>query len=252
MIEHERRGDIAWLRLHHGKANTLDLELLEALASALDKEAESSARGVVITGSRHIFSAGVDLRRLLAEPPSYLDTFLPALDRVFRIALFLPKPVVAAVNGHAIAGGCVLACTCDRRLAARGPGRIGVTELLVGLPFPAVALEALRAVLPPSRLSEAVLTGRTWPLDEAAAIGFVDEVVPADALDERAQIAAEALASIPASSFALAKRHLRQPLRDALEVHGNTIDAEVARIWGSGAARAAVAAYAERTLGQRS
>src|SRR5262249_52958413 len=150
------------------------------------------------------------------------------------------------------AGGCVLACACDRRLAARGPGRMGVTELLVGLPFPAVALEALRAVLAPSRLSEAVLTGRTWPFDEAAAIGFVDEVVPADALDERAQIAAEALGSIPASSFALAKRHLRQPLRDALEVHGNAIDAEVLRIWGSGAARAAVAAYAERTLGRRS
>ncbi len=145
----------------------------------------------------------------------------------------------------------MLACACDRRLAARRPGRIGLTELLVGLPFPAAALETLRAVLAPSHFAEAVLTGRTWPLDEAAAIGLVDEVVPVDALAERAQAVAEALSAIPATAFALTKHHLRQPLRDALDAHGGQIDVEVARIWASREGRATLAAYVDRTLRRR-
>jgi enoyl-CoA hydratase len=249
LITRERRGGVTWFHLRHGKANALDVELLLALADAFGEEAGGPSSAIVITGEGGIFSAGVDLKRLLAEPLAYLDRLMPALDRVFRTLLFLPRPVVAALNGHAIAGGCVLACACDRRLAARGPGRIGVTELLVGLPFPAAALEALRAVLTPSRLAEAVLTGRTWLPEEAAAIGLVDEVVPAEDLAARAQATAEALAAIPSASFALTKRQLRQPHQDALARDGDRIDAEVARIWASREARAALADYAERTLG---
>src|SRR5262245_39446935 len=123
MIRRERRGDVVWLRLEHGKANAMDVELLLALGDVLAEEAAGSTRALVVTGTGPMFCAGVDLRRLLREPPAYLDRFLPALDRMFETLLFLPKPVVAAVNGHAIAGGCVLACMCDRRLAARGAGR---------------------------------------------------------------------------------------------------------------------------------
>jgi enoyl-CoA hydratase len=252
MIRRERRGDVVWLRLEHGKANAMDVELLLALGDVLAEEAAGPSRALVVTGTGGIFSAGVDLRRLLAEPAAYLDRLLPALDRMLRTLLFLPRPVVAAVNGHAIAGGCVLACACDRRLGGTGAGRMGVTELLVGLPFPAAAMEALRAVLGPARLAEAVLTGRTWPLAEAAAIGFVDELVPAATLVERAQAEAEALAAIPGESFALTKRQLRQPLRDALDAGGEKVDAEVARLWASGEARAALAAYVARTLDRRS
>src|SRR5262245_6730788 len=251
MMTRERRGDVGWLHLHHGKANALDLEFLQALAEAFDDEGAATSRALVITGVGGIFSAGVDLRRLLAEPPRYLDDFLPALDRVFRTLLFFPKPVVAAINGHAIAGGCVLACACDRRLAARGGGRIGVTELLVGLPFPAAALEALRGVLAPASLAEAVLTGRTWLLEEANGMGFVDEVVPADALAERAQATAEALAAIGPDAFALTKRQLRQPARQALAADGARIDMDVARVWAWREARAALATYVDRTLRRR-
>ncbi len=239
------------LRLAHGKASALDLELLSALEQALADVAASAARAVIITGSGGIFSAGVDLRRLVDGGPAYLVNFLPALDRTLRRLLFLPKPVVAAVNGHAIAGGCVLACACDRRLAARGPGRVGVTELLVGVPFPAVALETMRLVVPPHRLAEVVYTGRTWPVEDAVAVGLVDEVVEAERLLDRACAVAESLGAIPADSFALTKANLHQPAADVLAVHAARIDAEVARVWASPAARAALGAYVERTLGGR-
>ncbi len=251
MIERTERGSVAVLRLAHGKASALDLDLLVALEQALADLEASAARAVIITGTGGIFSAGVDLRRLLDGGPAYLADFLPALDRMLRRLLFLPKPVVAAVNGHAIAGGCVLACACDRRLAARGPGRVGVTELLVGLPFPAVALEAMRLVVPPHRLPEVVYTGRTWPVEEAVAVGLVEEVVEAERLFERACAAAESLGAISGDSFALTKAHLRQPAADFLAAHAARIDAEVARVWASPAARATLAAYVERTLGGR-
>ncbi|WP_163451993.1 enoyl-CoA hydratase/isomerase family protein, partial [Escherichia coli] len=84
-----------------------------------------------------IFSAGVDLLQISDGGLSYVQKFLPALHRMFDTEFDFPKPVVAAVNGHAIAGGCVLASCADKRIAARDVGRIGVTEVLVGVPFPA-------------------------------------------------------------------------------------------------------------------
>ena len=148
MVELETREDIALLRLAHGKVSAFDLELLERIAEELDNIEASSSRAVVITGSGGTFSAGVDLFRVLDGGESYLRQFLPALTRVLIRLYTFPRPVVAAINGHAIAGGCVLACACDYRLMAIGRGTIGVPELVVGVPFPLIALEILRDVLP--------------------------------------------------------------------------------------------------------
>ena len=94
---------------------------------------------------------------------------------MFRAVFDHPRPLVAAVNGHAIAGGCVIAAGCDYRFMSAGT--IGVTELLVGVPFPATALEAIRYVVGP-RTAALVLTGKTLRPEEAQAVGLVDEVVP--------------------------------------------------------------------------
>ena len=95
------------------------------------------------------------------------------------------------------------------------------------------------------------MTGRTWLLEEADGIGLVDEVVSADALAERAQATAEALGALGAATFGMTKAHLRQPVREALAADGGRIDAEVARIWASPEARAALATYVDRTLRRR-
>src|SRR6266852_3631054 len=122
MIERQDDDGIVTLRLAHGKASALDAELLEALEQSLDEVGRSDARAVVLTGSGSIFSAGVDLFRLLNEGAPYVGRFFPLLVSAIRRLFLFPRPVVAAANGHAIAGGCILVAACDYRLMAAGNG----------------------------------------------------------------------------------------------------------------------------------
>lgn len=248
MIARETHGDITLLRLAHGKASALDLEFLRAIDEALKAEATSDARAIVLTGTGSIFSAGVDLHRILSGGRDYIARFLPALDDALLTLLAFDKPVVAAINGHAIAGGAIIAAACDHRLLARGNAQIGVSEMNVGVPFPPIALEILRLVLAPHVLMEAVVTGRTWRADESLARGFVDEIVEPDRLIERALAVANELAAIPSRSFASTKRLLRQPIVDFLEAHAARVTPEIQDIWSSPAVHAAIRAFVEKTI----
>src|SRR5690348_343552 len=132
-------GDTAIIRLDHGKVNALDVELLDALGNELDGLPAANVSAIVLTSARHVFCAGVDLVRVIDEPPSYADALVRAITRTVVTLFTYPVPTVAAINGAAIAGGCVLACACDYRIIA-AQGRIGTTELVVGVPFPSSAL----------------------------------------------------------------------------------------------------------------
>jgi enoyl-CoA hydratase len=215
VIEREDDGEVAVLRLAHGPVNALDLELCRAAAAQLRGLAADPARAVVLTATGRAFSAGVDLRRYLAEGPSYVERFLPALSELFRAAFEVPKPVVAAVNGHAIAGGCVLAACADRVLMAEGNGRIGVPELRVGVPFPRIAIEVLRYAVGDVGARRLVLGAQTHLGAEARVLGLVDERVDPEQLLSRAVRTARELATaIPPDSFAATKFQLR---REAME-----------------------------------
>jgi enoyl-CoA hydratase len=156
--------------------------------------------------------------------------------------------VVAAVNGHAIAGGCVLTCCTDRRPMARGGGRIGGTELLVGVPFPALALEIVRAAVPTRHLVEFTLGGATYDADEALALGRVDEIMEADALIDNAMAAARRLASLSPFAFAQTKTQLRQPVVERLERSGAAIDKIAIEIRAAAETLDHVRNYVARTL----
>jgi enoyl-CoA hydratase len=167
MIDLKTENGIAVLTIRHGKANALDGELCDGLAKSFQELRTSDARAVVMTGQGRIFSAGVDLLRVSSGGTEYVRAFLPTLHRLYDEVFFHPKPVVAAINGHAIAGGCVLACCGDRRIMARGGGRIGVTELLVGVPFPALAFEIVRFAVPRRHLPEFTYGGATYDIAAA-------------------------------------------------------------------------------------
>ncbi len=250
MIELTARGDVAVLRMAHGKANALDLELCAALTGRLEDYRQSAAKALVVTGTARIFSAGVDLVRICGEGAPYVRAFLPALSRMLETLFSIVKPVVAAVNGHAIAGGCIMACAADRRLMARDSGRIGVPELLVGVPFPVVPLEIVRFAVAPPHFQELVYRGLTLAPDEALHRGVVDAVVDSESLADAAVAAAETMAAMPAASFGFTKRLMREPVLERIHVAAS-IDAMVQEAWTSADVLAAIRAYVERTLGKR-
>ena len=203
VIEIETRGKLAVFRMEHGKANAFDLEFCEAITKQLEELGRSSLRGLVITGQGRIFSAGVDLLRVIGGGSVYLRSFLPALKKAFETLFCFPKPVVAAINGHAIAGGCVLACAVDHRLMASQSGRIGIPELLVGVPFPVLALEIVRLAAAPAHFRALVYQGVTLSPEEAIEKGLVDAVVDPERLLEEASALAESLAAVPPEVFAI-------------------------------------------------
>ncbi len=248
MIEMEEVGDVAVLQLVHGKANALDVELCAAIAARFKELATSPARAVVMTGQGRMFSAGVDLIRLTAEGAPYVRRFLPALHKLYETVFFHPKPVVAAINGHAIAGGCVLQCCADRRIAARDGGRIGVTELLVGVPFPAMAFEVMRFATAPKYFPDVILSGATFATDVALTRGLIDEVVEPAALMERAVAAAKTLAALPPRTFAQTKQQIRQPVADRMRSDGPRVDAAAEQVWTAPDTLAHIKDYVSRTF----
>jgi enoyl-CoA hydratase len=248
MIDLATKGRVAILKMTHGKANAMDVALCEEIIKRLDEVRASSARAVVLTGQGNIFSAGVDLVRALGGGPDYFRHFLPPLRRMFEVVFFYEKPVVAAVNGHAMAGGCVLTCAADRALMAHASGRIGITEMLVGVPFPVIALEIMRFAAAPGRFEEMVFSGATFAPDAAVGLGLADEVVPADALMDRALAAAEALAALDPDTFALTKRQIRQPVKDRLAKDGPTFDPAVDAVWFAPDTAARIRDYVSRTF----
>ncbi len=248
MIHNDVDGPIQILRLNHGKASALDLELAEALVAELERFAKSAHRALVLTGTSAIFSAGVDLPRVLRDGPGYAIRFLPALDRALRALWACPKPTVAAVNGHAIAGGALLALACDWRIGSAGKASFGIPELKVGVPFPPLALAIARAALTPRDFDELVLTGRYLQGDEALARGCVHELAPQELVLPQALARARELAAVPEATYAFHKHELRRrPLQD-LEREGTYLLERTLAAWSSVEAQAAMQGYVERTL----
>jgi enoyl-CoA hydratase len=245
VVERDVRGDVIVLRMNYGKVSALDTEFCNAMVDELDSIERDGPRALVLTGTGTTFSAGVNLFRLLDGGAEYVHRFLPALDRFFRTLLLFSKPLVVAVNGHAIAGGCILVSTADYRVMARGPARIGLPELRVGVPFPRLPLEIVAARVSPAELRALVYSARTMEADEAKAVGLVDEVVDPDQLLDCSIAHANALAEIPAQTFALTKRALNAGL---LERVANADAAATVAAWHSAEVYDGIRRYLEKTV----
>lgn len=250
MFERETRGEVAVLRLARGKVNAIDLELFQGLEEELAAIERSPARALVLTGRGGSFSAGVDLFRVVAEGRPYLERFLPVLSRALERLFTFPRPVVAAANGHAIAGGAILSFACDHRILAEGPARMGIPELLVGVPFPCLPLEIVRFAVPGQRLQEIVYGGRNYTVDEALAGGLVDETAPSEALLDRACAAAERLAAIPPGAFRLTKAALRRPTLERVARDAAAHDAAALELWAAPETLAAIRSFLEQRVGK--
>ncbi len=224
---------VSMVRFDHPPVNALDLDLLDDLIVTM--------RGVdgpmVLTGAGRCFSAGVDLRAVTDGGAEYTDRFLTALSAAFLAVFDHPAPVVAAINGHAIAGGCVFAMAADIRLMSAGT--IGLTELAVGAMFPMSALEICRYAMGPS-VTPATLQAQTIDVSTAAAFGWVDEVVTDEELVPRSIALARELSEFSPVAYAMTKQQLHRPARAAIDAGAET-DAIVRASWMSDETHARIA-----------
>jgi enoyl-CoA hydratase len=235
VLELEERADVTVVRLAHGKVNALDVELLQAIAKAFG--GLEPGRAVVFTGAGRAFSAGVDLKRIADGGMSYVRVFRPSLSAAVKAVFDHPGPVVAAINGHAIAGGCVLAAACDLRLMSGGT--IGLSEMRVGVPFPAVPLEVMRHLMGPG-VQRLVRDAELLDPAAAQAIGLIDEVVAPESLLDAALAAAARLARISPEVFGYTKRQLQGPARDRLASVSQADEDASTQMWASPAVLAAI------------
>jgi enoyl-CoA hydratase/carnithine racemase len=212
-IRRERDGGVLTLTFAQPRRrNPLDYPTVAALVAALrEAEADPGVGAVVITGEGSAFSAGGDIAGFRRELAGGAHAHWVSGEGWAELCTLLPRlgvPVVAAVNGHALAGGCGLVALCDLALAAE-TATFGLTEVRFGL-FPIVVLPAVRRMIGERATRELALTGRTIDATEAARIGLVNRVVPADALAKEASALASSLAANPRAVVALGKRLLAE------------------------------------------
>lgn len=248
MIDRTSNNGVITLRLNHGKASALDIELLDALALALAEANASGTKAVILTGTGSIFSAGVDLFRLVDGGAAYAERFVPALSRTLLDLFAFPKPLIVAANGHAIAGGCIFTLAGDYRLMAAGNARIGMPELLVGVPFPPSVLETVRFAVPPQHLQMLIYTGRTLKPEEALQHGLIDEVTEPESLLARAEELARHFANLPERAFALAKYQLRDRSISRAKHYANEHEPDVVELWSDPPSHARIREYLAKTV----
>jgi enoyl-CoA hydratase len=214
MLHVTRQGTTALLVLDRPPANALNHAVLTELHEALGKLASSDARALVITGKDHgpkrFFSAGLDLFEVFSYGEAQAEAFSKTFDDAFVALFSLPMPVVAALNGHAVAGGAVIAAAADFRLMSDGDAQLGLSEIKVGVPFPTSAFEIVRSAWDGPHFAELLYRGRNYRPPEALARHLVDEVVPAAELVERALELAGELGAHPRLAYASNKRALRR------------------------------------------
>lgn len=240
-VSREQRDRVTVVRIDDGKVNVLDVELLTELADMLALIDPDCA--IVLTGNGRAFSAGLDLRALLAAELGYADALLRELERV-SVAIFTSdRPVVAAVDGPAIAGGAILALAADVRLMSRGV--IGLPELQVGVPIPPVLIEIARSVLG-SGLQRHLLDAQALDPEQARAVGLVDEVVETEGLVDAAVARAADLAAVPKVTYAQMKRLVHAGALSAIAAVPAGLSDQVRAAWTTDEVRDAMQARVEQ------
>lgn len=209
-IQIETAGNVAVLRIDRPPANAIDLALASEFESALaDIEQSSEIHALILTGAGSCFSAGLDLKAVPSYDRAQQQAMVMQVNRLFGGLYGLPLPTIAAVNGHAIAGGVILTLCCDYRIGAEGDYKLGLAEMRVGVPFPVAAMSIVQSELSHPVARTMVLTARNSSPREALSMGVLDELQPPELLLPLAIEVAQEMAALPRTMYGRIKRQLR-------------------------------------------
>ena len=213
LLDMEIKNDIAFVRMNNGVTNAVNPELIADL-SAIMTRIKKEASAMILTGNDRFFSMGFDLPKVMGFDRSGLGTFLTDFQNmIFQIA-FLPLPVIAALTGHAVAGGAILAIVCDYRIAKSEKLRIGFNESLLGLTIPYLAELMLEHFTGSRICSRLLVEGSLIKAENAISLGLMDEACPLDAVMERAVQKARQFLEIPRETFAAMKENHLAAVRE--------------------------------------
>lgn len=205
--------------IHHddGAVNALRSDVFNRYFELLDRaEADDAVGAVVLRGREGCFSAGMDLKWMQVIDRETLGTIGPDMARLAHRIFSFPKPVIAAVAGHAIAGGAIILLACDRSVGVTGDYRVGLNEVELGIPFGGFAMRLAQTHLTPSAFGSGLLHGETLTPERALAVGYLDELVEPEAFEERVREVAERAAKLPEAAYRLTKQALRGELAEGI------------------------------------
>jgi Delta3-Delta2-enoyl-CoA isomerase len=235
----ETRDSLAVLRLDKGRGNAIDEPFVVELRDAARALAtDGSVRGVLLASANpKLFSPGLDLVTLVEYDRPSMERFMGVFAEAVWALYELPRPVVAAVNGHAVAGGCILALTADHRILKRGGAQMGLNEVRVGVPLPWSVAMLLRATVPPGALGEVALLGRNFADDEAVKAGLADELADADGFEGHCLARLAEFAEKDPTAVAITKIYLRAAVAQQMKSHERDRIGEWLDSWFSPATR---------------
>lgn len=237
----ETEGGVATVSLARGKVNALNGAVVSELRSRLaELEPDPLCRAVVLTGRGRFFSFGFDVPELYGLSKEEFTAYLESFTGLYTYLFAYPKPVVAALNGHAVAGGCMLGLACDVRVMASGGAKIALNEIRFGSSLIAGATEMLRFQVGSAAAARVLTSGAMLTAGEAREIGLVEEVAPEERVLERAREIASDLGSRAASAFAGVKRLLRGPVVEEMRRREPESIRAFVEIWYSEPTRASL------------
>lgn len=239
LVQIEADGEVAIVRLCRGSTNALSPDLVAHLTDAIQRiRTDSTVRGLVLTSHNdRFFSIGFDLPHLFDISLADFATFYRAFNLMCLGLYTLPKPTVAAISGHATAGGCILALCCDYRLIANGRKLIGLNEIKLGVPVPYAADRILRETVGARNARLVVESGDFYTPDAALKLGLVDEVVPLPGLIRKATERIRGLGFVPGGAFAEIKRSHTEVVERQIQSRLDETDKAFIECWCSQPAR---------------
>src|SRR4249919_1014424 len=217
MLQIQHHGPIHEIRLARPPANALNSELLVQLRDAVQSAPANGAKGLVLSSGPGFFSGGMDVPLLMALDRPALSVAWQHFFAAVRALAKSPVPVVAAIGGHAPAGGCVLALCCDYRIMARGPSRIGLNETQVGLAVPDAIQQLMRRTVGVYRAERLLVAGSMIDSETAEKIGLVDELTDAEHVAVRALHWLEELLKLPRAPMLASRSIARADMIKALD-----------------------------------